>query len=111
MKNFHERVFSLADIKADNKKRQLRYCTAYVSSLGGYVTKRHAKLVSYDTLVIWLYYDRDTGEIREAHFYPHISRTTYFHVRKFLSMFPNGRAVYAAYKKAAKARKSGVYVG
>lgn len=111
MKNFRERVFSLADIKADGKARQLRFCSATVSSLGGYVTKRHAKLVSYDTLIIWLYYDRNTGEIIEAHLYPYTSHTTYYHVRKFLSMFPNGRAVYAAYKKAAKARKSGVYVG
>lgn len=111
MKNSKERVFSLDDIKADNKKRYLRFCNAYVSSIGGYVTKMHAKLVSYDTLVMWVYYDRKTGEIIEAHFYPYISRTTYYHVRKFLSMFPNGRNAYEAYKKAAKSRKSGVYVG
>lgn len=111
MKNSKERVFSLEDIKADNKKRQLRFCSAHVSSIGGYVTKRHAKLVSYETLVIWVFYDRNTGEIIEAHMYPYISRTTYYHVRKFLSMFSNGRAAYAAYKKLAKARKSGVYVG
>jgi hypothetical protein len=111
MKSSGVRVFSLDDIKADGRARQLRYCTAWVSSMGGYVRKRHAKLVSYSTLVIWLYYDRDSGEIIEAHLYPFISITTYSHVRKFLAMFPNGKEVYKAYKLAAKARKNCVYVG
>lgn len=93
-----KRAFSLNDLTKSGKYL-FRYCTASIE-FDSSITTKQARFFSYSTQIIHVIFK--DGYICYMRVRPYKSMTTWAHVRKFLTMFKNGRDAYAAYKNAAK---------